>query len=90
MARVQQRVCDRCGAKVEDNPIGARARLTRFDQDYHGTNVDLCVGCSTQFMTWMDDPTGAPPGYRFQPRPCPHNVPCADPEGCSGKELVPA
>lgn len=30
-----------------------------------------------------------PIGYKRVPRPCPHHVPCADPNGCSGYELVP-
>lgn len=29
-----------------------------------------------------------PPGWELRPRPCHHHVPCADPGGCSGKELV--
>lgn len=89
MAKVNQTICDRCGNKVEDNPEGARQRLVRFDSDYHGTKIDLCRACSTQFKTWLNGAMGPPIGYKFQARPCPHQVPCADPDGCSGQELVP-
>lgn len=90
MVKVHQLIliCDRCGNKIVDTPQ-KRLRLTRFDKDYHGTEVDLCDGCWTIFGFWLDSPDGPPPGYKYQQRPCPHQIPCADPSGCSGKELVP-
>lgn len=78
--------CDRCKREIED---GKSNRLTRFNTDYHGTQVDLCTRCWNQFAAWLDSPANVPVGYKLVPRPCPHHVPCADPEGCSGKELVP-
>lgn len=89
MAKVNQTVCDRCGRNADDVPNDLPKRLIRFDKDYHGTQIDLCENCATQFKTWLADQTGPPPGYKFQARPCPHHVPCADPTGCSGQELVP-
>jgi hypothetical protein len=90
MARSMTTFCDRCGAQVEDHPKGARQRITRFDSDYHGTQVDLCTACFEQFKVWLERGNGgAPPGYEFKPRPCPHQVPCADPQGCAGVELIP-
>jgi len=56
MAQVTQRVCDRCGSKVEDSPDSAPKRLTRYDTDYHGTRVDLCTPCAEEFKAWLDDP----------------------------------
>lgn len=88
MARRNDLVCDRCGSKVDDNPR-SRHRLTRYDKDYHGTTIDLCTACWLIFVFWLDQPSGPPPGYKYQKRPCPHRVPCADPIGCSGEELVP-
>jgi len=62
----------------------------RYDgENFRGKRVDLCQSCADALKRWLDDPHAAPLGYRYKPRPCPHNVPCADPEGCSGKELVP-
>lgn len=33
--------------------------------------------------------SGVPKEYKRVARSCPHHVPCADPWGCSGHELVP-
>lgn len=90
MARVNQTVCDRCGLPVEDGTLrGLPGKIKRFDKDYHGTEVDLCAKCATALKEWLENPNGAPIGYMFKKRPCPHNVPCAEPWGCSGQELVP-
>lgn len=89
MAQVQQLICDRCGAAVKSDASSAGKRLMRYDTDYHGTRIDLCDRCSDQFKAWLEDRTGPPPGYKYQQRPCPHSIPCADPQGCSGQELVP-
>lgn len=47
----------------------------------------------TMMACWLTDPpptrSGIPKGYKRVARPCPHFVPCADPNGCSGHELVP-
>lgn len=91
MARVSQLVCDRCKKSIGENISGNSAgqRLMRYNTDYHGTQVDLCSECAATFFAWLEDQSGAPPGYKYQIRPCPHLVPCANPDGCSGKELVP-
>lgn len=34
-------------------------------------------------------PPEVPAGFEKRIRPCPHHVPCADPNGCSGYEIVP-
>lgn len=90
MARVTIKKCDRCGHEVADTPDDARHRLVRYNSDYHGTGVDLCQDCWKQFWGWLYSTTDTPPGYKRRIRPCPHNIPCADPDGCSGFELVPA
>lgn len=89
MARVDQLICDKCKKPIKKNDPREHKRLTRYDKDYHGTQIDLCAKCFTIFVFWLDSPGGPPPGYKFVKRPCPHNVPCADPNGCSGEELVP-
>lgn len=90
MATVQQLICDRCKQAITDTgPNRKSSRLTRYNTDYHGTRVDLCGECTAQFFAWLENPEWAPPGYEYRVRPCPHHVPCADPDGCSGKELGP-
>lgn len=89
MAKAMTTFCDRCGRPVEDLPENAHNKLKRFDSDYHGTDVDLCTECSKQFKMWLDHPQAAPPGYQWRQKPCPHRIPCADPQGCSGQMLVP-
>ena len=89
MARAMTTFCDRCGKPVEESPSNTLKRLMRFDKDYHGTQVDLCIGCGKMLKEWLENPESPPPGYERIKRPCPHRVPCADPEGCSGYILVP-
>lgn len=81
--------CDRCEKQAEDVDNSLPKRIIHFMKDYHGTQVDLCTECAKALKAWLEDPTSAPPGYKFKARPCPHLVPCADPNGCSGQELVP-
>lgn len=89
MAKVEIILCDRCSDEIPLTVSNSHAahRLVRYNSDYHGTRVDLCARCWDQFENWLS--SNNPPGFVKRLRPCPHNVPCADPNGCSGYELVP-
>lgn len=90
MGEVHKIVCDRCGRDIIKKGDNDRHLLTKYDVEGQNLElIDLCEPCYTQLETWLKNPSGAPPGYKFQPRPCPHTIPCADPNGCSGIELVP-
>lgn len=91
MGQKMTKFCDRCGRDISGTvPAEIRVEVKRFNTDYHETNVDLCEPCSIQLTAWLERANGgAPPGYKFVPRPCPHRVPCGDPTGCSGVELIP-
>lgn len=90
MAEVHKIVCDRCGRNIIKKADNDRHLVTKYDEAGQKLALlDLCEPCYAQLEDWLRNSGGAPIGYKFQPRPCPHMVPCADPNGCSGMELIP-
>jgi hypothetical protein len=72
--------CDRCQCEIEGTV-------------HHLASLQLCAGCKRDFKTWVQagkaKATARPPrGYKRVARSCPHQVPCAEPWGCSGDEIV--
>jgi hypothetical protein len=91
--------CDRCGREIRsgrrtiDVP-GLKANGRQQDPGlYPDRKYDLCADCFKEFGVFIDKPTpprarSIPKGYKRVARPCPHHVPCAEPWGCSGEEVV--
>jgi hypothetical protein len=72
--------CDRCGQEIPDSEVVTKIKI---DDEF-----DLCPDCGEKLKFWMNNPSGPPPGYRWQQRKCHCHVPCADPNA-HGEELVP-
>jgi len=79
--------CDACGREISAVGNGLPIMLT-FSKPGHTQvrQLDVCQYCLDDLDRWLEGST--PIGYELVPIPCPHNIPCADPEGCSGKMLV--
>jgi hypothetical protein len=89
MARITKYRCDRCGREEEDEAVTNEVIIVSVVSVMDTTRHQLCALCSRSLRGWLDTTGFVPVGYKRVPRPCPHHVPCADPNGCSGTELVP-
>lgn len=79
--------CDRCHKEI--SPPHREVKVVFVE--HHEKAYDLCKDCVSAVQSFIEDgpQTGIPRGFKMVPRPCPHHVPCADPRGCSGFEIVP-
>jgi hypothetical protein len=74
--------CDRCGREIKG-------------ESYEVDERDFCPDCKRDFDLFME-PRKTPmrakllkaQGKKRVARSCPHHVPCAEPWGCSGDEIV--
>jgi hypothetical protein len=71
--------CDRCGHEING-------------ESYEVDDRDFCPDCKSAFDLFMEPHKAAELLKKRRKkrvaRPCPHHVPCAEPWGCSGDEVV--
>jgi hypothetical protein len=83
MARREIVECDRCGREIKDEANDVAGMM-------------FCQKCADEYELFME-PRKTPlrakllkrSGKKRVARDCPHHVPCAEPWGCSGEEIVP-
>lgn len=77
--------CDRCGREIPSE-----------EDVWNTAGYEFCERCNDEFDLFME-PNETPVrakllkkiGKKRVAKPCPHHIPCAEPWGCSGEEIVP-